>query len=59
MLKKWAKEMCFVIVASHWMIRVHGLGDLKIAFYQNCPAIKRGTKNLVASVDDFMRFNGR
>jgi hypothetical protein len=34
-LKKWAKEMCFVIVASHWMIRVHGLGDLKIAFYQN------------------------
>ena len=35
MLKKWAKEMCFVIVASHWMIRVHGLGDLKIAFYQN------------------------
>jgi hypothetical protein len=34
-LKKWANEMCFVIVASHWMIRVYGLGDLKIAFYQN------------------------
>jgi len=34
-LKKWAKEMCFVVVASSWMIRVHGLGDLKIAFYQN------------------------
>ena len=34
-LKKWANEMCFVIVASNWMIRVYGLGDLKIAFYQN------------------------
>jgi hypothetical protein len=34
-LKNWANEMCFVIVASHWMIRVYGLGDLKIAFYQN------------------------
>ena len=34
-LKNWANEMCFVIVASNWMIRVYGLGDLKIAFYQN------------------------
>ena len=34
-LKKWANEMCFVIVASHWVIRLYGLGDLKIAFYQN------------------------
>ena len=34
-LKKWANEMCFVIVASNWMIRVYGLDDLKIAFYQN------------------------
>jgi len=24
-LKKWANEMCFVIVASNWMIRVYGL----------------------------------
>ena len=34
-LKEWAAEMCFVVVASHWIIRVYGLGDLKIAFYQN------------------------
>jgi len=46
MLKKWAKEMCFVIVASHWMIRVHGLGDLKIAFYQNVLPSSEGRRTL-------------
>jgi hypothetical protein len=46
MLKKWAKEMCFVIVASRWMIRVHGLGDLKIAFYQNVLPSSEGRRTL-------------
>src|SRR5256885_9917778 len=52
-LKEWAAEMCFVVVASHWMIRVHGWAISKsLSTKTSCQAT---TTNLVASAGDFTR----